>query len=98
MNKFTKVGLVAMLAATTLAGCGSDGGSDSATCPIRVGFVTDVGGIDDHSFNEGTWNGIKEFAKENGLDDSCIKYMQSKTILTMNRTYHHLRMKDMIWS
>lgn len=78
MNKFTKVGLVAMLAATTLAGCGSDGGSDSATCPIRVGFVTDVGGIDDHSFNEGTWNGIKEFAKENGLDDSCIKYMQSK--------------------
>lgn len=25
-----------------------------------------------------TWNGIKEFAKENGLDDSCIKYMQSK--------------------
>ena len=77
MNKFTKVGLVALLAATTLAGCGSED-KDSDTCPIRVGFVTDVGGIDDHSFNEGTWNGIKRFAEENDVPEDCIKYLQSK--------------------
>lgn len=78
MNKFTKVSLVALVAATTLAGCGSNEDSKSDKCAMRVGFVTDVGGIDDHSFNEGTWRGIEEFAKENDLDKSCIKYLQSK--------------------
>lgn len=31
-----------------------------------VGFVTDVGSIDDKSFNEGSWNGVKGFAEKNG--------------------------------
>jgi basic membrane protein A and related proteins len=46
--------------------------------PIRVGLVTDVGGIDDKSFNQGTWEGIKVFGKENGLKEGeGIKYLQS---------------------
>ena len=31
---------------------------------FRVGLVTDVGGIDDKSFNQGTWEGIVRFAVE----------------------------------
>ncbi len=46
--------------------------------PIRVGLVTDVGGIDDKSFNQGTWEGIKAFGKENKLKEGDgIKYLQS---------------------
>jgi basic membrane protein A len=46
--------------------------------PIKVGLVTDVGGIDDKSFNQGTWEGIKLFGKENGLKEGAgIKYLQS---------------------
>lgn len=46
--------------------------------PTRVGFVTDVGGIDDKSFNQSTWEGIKQFGKENNLKDGKeIKYLQS---------------------
>jgi basic membrane protein A and related proteins len=46
--------------------------------PIRVGLVTDVGGIDDKSFNQGTWEGIKLFGQENGLKEGTgIKYLQS---------------------
>ncbi len=32
----------------------------------EIGMVTDLGTIDDKSFNQGTWEGIKEFAEENG--------------------------------
>jgi basic membrane protein A len=50
----------------------------SAAPPVRVGLVTDIGGIDDKSFNQGTWEGIKKFAEENtykvGTD---VKYLQS---------------------
>ena len=46
--------------------------------PISVGLVTDVGGIDDKSFNQGTWEGVKLFGKENGLKEGeGIKYLQS---------------------
>ncbi len=45
---------------------------------IRVGLVTDVGGIDDKSFNQGTWEGVKLFGKENNLKEGeGVKYLQS---------------------
>jgi basic membrane protein A and related proteins len=44
----------------------------------KVGFVTDVGGIDDKSFNQSTWEGIKRFGQENNLTQGKeIKYLQS---------------------
>lgn len=39
----------------------------------EVAFVTDVGQLKDKSFNEGTWNGVKLFANENG---KSYKYYQ----------------------
>ena len=39
----------------------------------EVAFVTDVGQLKDKSFNEGTWNGVKTYAYENGLS---YKYYQ----------------------
>ena len=30
-----------------------------------VAFITDVGSIDDKSFNEGSWKGVIEFAEKN---------------------------------
>lgn len=44
---------------------------------FRVGLVTDIGGIDDKSFNQGTWEGIVRFAKEAGLKEGDYKYLQS---------------------
>lgn len=42
--------------------------------PISVGLVTDVGGIDDKSFNQGTWEGIQRFADDTGAE---TEYLQS---------------------
>ncbi len=44
---------------------------------MKVGLVTDVGGIDDKSFNQGTWEGILRFAAENKLPKANYKYLQS---------------------
>jgi basic membrane protein A len=52
--------------------------SASAADSIRVGLVTDIGGIDDKSFNQGTWEGIKQFGKEaGGKEGKDFKYLQS---------------------
>ncbi|MDR1795383.1 MAG: BMP family ABC transporter substrate-binding protein [Erysipelotrichaceae bacterium] len=79
--------LTISLVAFTLAGCnsgststsGSGDGTGSA-CPIRVGFVTDVGGVDDKSFNQSAWEGINRYAEEQGWDaDACLKVIQSSS-------------------
>ncbi len=85
MKKLWKIGLVAAMAVTTLAGCGNSGGGSAGNdgekeCPIKVGFVTDTGGIDDKSFNQGSWEGIVRWAEENGYsteNGKCIGYIQS---------------------
>lgn len=52
--------------------------SFAIAAPTKVGLVTDIGGIDDKSFNQGTWEGIKVFAKENNLKEGKeVKYLQS---------------------
>ncbi len=61
-----------------LAGCTSEG-DDSA---IKVGFVTDTGGINDRSFNQGTWEGIEAFTTENGLNASYTETAEESQIKT----------------
>jgi basic membrane protein A len=49
---------------------------DSVNSPdgtYELAFVTDIGQLKDQSFNEGTWNGVKTYAHENGL---TYKYYQ----------------------
>ena len=44
---------------------------------IRIGMVTDVGGVNDKSFNQTSWEGLKALAEE---DDSFeVNYLESKT-------------------
>jgi len=52
--------LVALGFTFTLAACG---GADT----FEIAMITDAGDIDDESFNQGTWEGIVEYALENGL-------------------------------
>ncbi len=66
--KKSLVSTVLALAVATIAMAG----------PTRIGLVTDVGGIDDKSFNQGTWEGVKAYGKENSLKEGKeIKYLQS---------------------
>ncbi len=60
-----------------LAGCGSS--SDTAnsnaceTGESKIGMVTDTGGINDKSFNQGTWEGIEKYCEETGTGATYIQ-------------------------
>ena len=43
---------------------------------IKVGMVTDTGGVNDGSFNQSSWEGLKRAADELGIQ---AKYLESKT-------------------
>jgi basic membrane protein A len=43
------------------------------TPKIKIAMITDVGDIDDKSFNQGTWEGIVEFAEANQKDHDYYK-------------------------
>ncbi|MGM0374901.1 MAG: BMP family ABC transporter substrate-binding protein [Chloroflexota bacterium] len=44
--------------------------------PIKVGLVTDVGEVDDKSFNQSTWEGVQKADEEFGLAE--IDYIETK--------------------
>lgn len=54
--------------------------TEKADDNFSIAMVTDVGGIDDKSFNQSAWEGIQEFGKANGLTkgDGGFDYLQSK--------------------
>ena len=68
-------------------GCGSDGKGTSTgggagtsgggTCALRVGFISDTGGINDKGFNQAGWNGVLAAAGTLGLAASCNSYLTS---------------------
>jgi basic membrane protein A len=45
----------------------------------EIALVTDVGNIDDKSFNEGAWNGVKQFAEENNLSYAYFRPAEDST-------------------
>ena len=72
-KKFLALALSALMV-TGLVGCGSNSNSgNSSEATLKVGMVTDSGTIDDKSFNQGTWEGIKKAEKELGIEKN---YMQ----------------------
>ncbi len=66
--------LLAMLSmmVLVLAGCSSDSEAEDTAW-----FVTDTGGINDKSFNQGTWEGIQHYAEGK---DVAIGYTETKEI------------------
>ena len=52
---------------------GNDVSSESITGKMRVGLVTDVGKIDDGTFNQYAYEGMVRAAEESGMDTTCIE-------------------------
>lgn len=65
--------------AVFLSACGGSGKSGSEkTSSFKAGMVTDTGGVNDKSFNQSAWEGLKAFAKKNNYKvGSDVKYLQS---------------------
>jgi basic membrane protein A len=57
------------------------GDADTTKKSFSVAMVTDVGGVDDKSFNQSAWEGLSKWGKENGLKEGKggYTYFESKT-------------------
>jgi len=66
--------LLCLTLAVTAIGCAGQQSGGSAN-GFKVGMVTDTGGLNDESFNQISWEGIKRTQKELGAD---IKPLESK--------------------
>lgn len=74
MRKWVLAVVVCLVALTPmLAGCGGGG-----KCDFRIGLVTDVGEVDDKSFNEAAWNGVQAAAKDLGVSEDCYGYIETQ--------------------
>ena len=64
-----------------LAACGGSSAPASTTteaaAKIKVGMVTDVGGVNDKSFNQTSWEGLQALAAEDPSFE--VNYLESKT-------------------
>jgi len=59
---------------------GATGNGEATENTFKVAMVTDTGGVDDKSFNQSSWKGIKEFGNENGLTEGQgYTYLQSQS-------------------
>jgi basic membrane protein A len=59
-----------------LAACGDDNESDASgkISKLKVGLVTDVGKVDDKSFNQSAWEGVEKAKKDLSAD---VKYVET---------------------
>lgn len=83
MKRITSLLLVFFLVALTLTGCGSS--TPAAKDPSKtdtpstssqgfeIALITDKGNIDDKSFNQGSWEGVVEFATANNITHKYYK-------------------------
>ncbi len=94
MKKFLKLGL-ALFLTLGLAACttttapeettdptATDMPEVAETCSVKIGLVTDTGGVDDKSFNQSAWEGLVRYAEENGFpveNGECIAFLQSES-------------------
>jgi basic membrane protein A len=73
MRKLFSLSVVLMVfAGLLLSACG---GAAAPATNLKVGLVTDVGGVNDKSFNQSAWDGVQKAATEFGMD---AKFIESK--------------------
>jgi basic membrane protein A and related proteins len=95
-------------AGAILAACGSDDdkdtsnndtagdtGKEEAGGDLSIAMVTDVGGVDDKSFNQSAWEGVQKWGADNGLEKGKgFDYLQSASDADYNTNLNALLRRD----
>ena len=84
MSNFKKLALFGA-SALILAACGNNtdeptnegGETPEEEEQFSIAMVTDMGGVDDRSFNQSAWEGMQDWAAENNFGEETYKYYQS---------------------
>lgn len=89
-RKLISLAMVATLLIGVLAACGQKtdqgGNNEGTTTPpssdakgAELALITDVGTIDDKSFNQGAWEGLKKYADENDISHQYYQPAEKTT-------------------
>ncbi len=65
--------VLAIILAITLVAVGLAGCSGGTSSTFEIALITDKGNIDDKSFNQGSWEGVVEFAEAEKISHQYIK-------------------------
>ena len=68
---------LAMCFSLVACGGGSDDAANDGEVKIKIGMVTDTGGVNDQSFNQTTWEGLQALVKEDPTFE--VAHLVSKT-------------------
>lgn len=82
MKRILALVLCLVLACGLFAGCtpaGNEGGEDPVVDTYEIALVTDVGNIDDKSFNQGAWEGVVAYAEANGVTYAYYRPTEDST-------------------
>ncbi|WP_264737243.1 BMP family lipoprotein [Cytobacillus firmus] len=102
-RKFGLALSLVLAAGTILGACGKSeekggetAGGDEKEKAFSVAMVTDVGGVDDKSFNQSAWEGLKAFGEENGLEKGKggFDYLQSQSDADYSTNLNTLARQD----
>ncbi|WP_199478309.1 BMP family lipoprotein [Peribacillus saganii] len=104
-RKFGLAMSLVLAAGTMLGACGKSdekdtsnggGGGDAEKDNFTVAMVTDIGGVDDKSFNQSAWEGLVEYGKKNNLEkgNKGYDYLQSKSDADYSTNLNRLARED----
>ncbi len=77
MRKYLALLLAAMMILALAAGCSNDNATEGGDKTFKIGMVTDVGGVNDKSFNETSWKGLQDLKNADSRFE--VNYLESKT-------------------
>ncbi|MCH3963612.1 MAG: BMP family ABC transporter substrate-binding protein [Clostridium sp.] len=98
-----KVLLLVLCISIVFTGCAnknarvySDSQEQIRSAPLNIGIITDVGGINDKSFNQSAWEGLKKAQKDFG---SKVSYIETKNSNDYAKNFESAsnEKKDLIW-
>ncbi len=75
MKKLYTLMALILLASMLITACGTAPTTAPAAPTFKVGEVTDLGGVDDKSFNASAWKGVQDAVSQLGIEG---KYLESK--------------------
>lgn len=81
LKKMTALGAAIILTLSSLVGCGNNKAETKKENTIKIGMVSDTGGINDESFNQSAWEGLQKAQKDLGVEIKVIESKQASEYL-----------------
>lgn len=79
LKKLVTMTMIASLLTTSIIGCSNKKNNDTTNNTTNgeysIAMITDVAGVNDHSFNQSAWEGLEKAKKDLGVK---VKYLESK--------------------